>query len=206
MRAPYANIPRDNITPFSNTHSEKHDLFSSRGTCYYESYLACVLCWDGSCNSAPSECGVLSYVLLSYRGTCYYESYLACVLCWDIITCLDLNASCRARDKRGPASRSRTSRSRTWMSCTRCDTRAWRATIFVGFPRTRLLRIEHHACDAGNVTVVVELIVAGAKIKRDWRVKRPTLHKQLRGKVAKMLLNRGYYNLRVLSDFEWFEL
>ena len=94
MRAPYANIPRDNITPFSNTHSEKHDLFSSRGTCYYESYLACVLCWDGSCNSAPSECGVLSYVLFSYRGTCYYESYLACVLCWDIITCLALAASC----------------------------------------------------------------------------------------------------------------
>ena len=94
MRAPYANIPRDNITPFSNTHSEKHDLFSSRGTCYYESYLACVLCWDGSCNSAPSECGVLSYVLFSYRGICYSESYLACALCWDIITCLALAASC----------------------------------------------------------------------------------------------------------------
>ena len=67
---------------------------SSRGTCYYESYLACVLCWDGSCNSASSECGVLSFVLFSYRGTCYYESYLACVLCWDVITCLALAASC----------------------------------------------------------------------------------------------------------------
>ena len=98
------------------------------------------------------------------------------------------------------------SRSRTWMSCIRYDIRAWLATIFVGFPRTRLLRIDHHACDAGNVTAVVELIVAGAKIKRNWRGKRPTLHKQLRGKVVKMLLNRGYYNLRVLSDFEWFEL